>query len=195
VIKVTDGTNTTKYLNFDKLNAGFTVIPANGGSIATALRLVSANDAPERDPASFLIEGSNDLNTFIKITEGTVPSFSTRFATNTVSFSNSASYLAYRVTFPTVSNASTANSMQVAEVQLLGTRTGVAQSLAFNPHPLSLERAAGGKVTITFSGVLQSATSLNGAWTDVAGQANPVTTKSPYTITPGSAAAFYRAVE
>jgi hypothetical protein len=195
VVNVADGTNTTKYLNFDKLNTGFTVIPRAGETVATAIRLVSANDAPERDPASYLLEGSNDLKTFTKIATGTIPAFSARFSTNSVGFSNSAAYLAYRVTFPTVANATTANSMQVAEVQLLGAPTGVAQTLAFTPGPLSIAPATGGKVTITFSGVLQSATSVKGTWSDVAGQANPVTTKSPYTITPGSAAAFYRSVE
>ena len=195
VVNVTDGTNSTKYLNFDKLNTGFTIIPRVGESAVAAIRLVSANDSPERDPSSFLIEGSNDLKTFTKVASGTIPAFSARFATNTVGFSNTATYLAYRVTFPTVSNASTANSMQVADVQLLGFPTGVAQTLAFSPGPLSIAPATGGKVTITFSGVLQSTTSVKGTWSDVAGQANPVTTKSPYTITPGLTPTFFRTQE
>ena len=39
----------TKYLNFDKLNTGFTVTPSVGGTIVIGLSLTSANDAPERD--------------------------------------------------------------------------------------------------------------------------------------------------
>ena len=41
----------TKYLNFDKLNTGFTVTPTVGGTLVTGLSLTSANDAPERDPS------------------------------------------------------------------------------------------------------------------------------------------------
>ena len=192
VVNVADGTNSTKYLNFDKLNTGFTIIPAKGDSVITGIRLISANDSPERDPSSFLIEGSNDLKTYTKIATNTVPAFSARFATNTVSFTNTAAYAAYRVTFPTVSNATSANSMQVAEVQLLGSLTGTSKNLTFTPGTLAIAPVTGGKVAITFSGVLQSATTLKGPWSDVAGQANPVTTKSPYTNTPAGAATFYR---
>src|SRR5262245_54380124 len=54
-----DNNVNTKYLNFDKLNTGFTVTPTMGSSVCRGITLVSANDAPERDPASFLLEGSN----------------------------------------------------------------------------------------------------------------------------------------
>ena len=38
----------------------------------------------------------------------------------TLSFTNDDGYLAYRVTFPTLRDAATANSMQIGEVDLLG---------------------------------------------------------------------------
>ena len=38
-----------------------------------------------------------------------------------VTFTNSSAYTSYRVTFPTLKNAGVANSMQIAEVELLGT--------------------------------------------------------------------------
>src|SRR3954451_15556834 len=45
-----DNTAATKYLNFDKLNTGFTVTPSHGPrSVVTSVALTSANDAPERD--------------------------------------------------------------------------------------------------------------------------------------------------
>ena len=195
VVNVADGTNSTKYLNFDKLNTGFTIIPARGDSVITGIRLISANDAPERDPSSFLIEGSNDLKTYTKVATNSIPAFSARFATNTVSFDNTAAYAAYRVTFPTVSNATSANSMQVAEVQLLGSLTGTNKNLAFTPGTLAIAPLTGGKVVITFSGVLQSISTVKGTWADVSGQANPVTTKSPYTNSAAASATFYRFVE
>src|SRR2546427_11630783 len=57
----------TKYLNFDKLNTGFTVSPRVGLTVVQCLTLTSANDAPERDPASFILPGSLDGTTFFYI--------------------------------------------------------------------------------------------------------------------------------
>ena len=54
----------TKYLNFDKLNAGMTVEPEVEQSIVTGLLFTSANDAPDRDPASFVLYGSNNGTDF-----------------------------------------------------------------------------------------------------------------------------------
>src|SRR6058998_763367 len=54
----------TKYLNFDKLNTGFTVTPRVGGTILIGLSLTSANDAPERDPATYVLTGSEDGSNF-----------------------------------------------------------------------------------------------------------------------------------
>src|SRR5437867_5637347 len=62
----------TKYLNFDKLNTGFTVTPRVGLSVAQCLTLTSANDAPERDPASFTLEGSYDGTNFTLFASGPV---------------------------------------------------------------------------------------------------------------------------
>src|SRR5258708_34516104 len=48
----------TKDLNFDKINTGFTVTPRVGLSVVQCLTLTSANDAPARDPASFVLSDS-----------------------------------------------------------------------------------------------------------------------------------------
>src|SRR3989440_10528871 len=60
----------TKYLNFDKLNTGFTVFPRVGLTVVQCLTLTSANDAPERDPASFILSGSYDGTNFTFIASG-----------------------------------------------------------------------------------------------------------------------------
>src|SRR5439155_16601595 len=65
----------TKYLNFDKVNTGFTVTPRSGLSIVSGLTLTSANDAPDRDPADFVLSGSYDGSNFVNIASGTVPVF------------------------------------------------------------------------------------------------------------------------
>jgi hypothetical protein len=109
----------TKYLNFDELNTGFTVVPTTLGVPVVGLGLISANDAAERDPASFTLEGSNDGINFTPISSGAVPAFAFRHQIQQFAFANSTSYLQYRVLFPTVQNAGAANSMQIAEVQLL----------------------------------------------------------------------------
>src|SRR3954463_2097020 len=112
-----DNNPATKYLNFDKLNTGFSVTPSSGSSVVKGLALVSANDAPERDPASFTLEGSNNGGTtWTMIASGAVPAFTARFQERVVSFPNTVAYTSYRLLFPTVANANAANSMQIAEV-------------------------------------------------------------------------------
>src|SRR5438093_13403580 len=50
----------TKYLNFDKLNTGFTVNPRAGGTtVVSRLSLTSADAAPRRPAASVLTTGSD----------------------------------------------------------------------------------------------------------------------------------------
>ncbi len=120
VDKAIDNSVSTKYLNFDELNTGFTVTLGAGAQVVTALSLTSADDAPERDPASYVLEGSNDGGTtFAPIAQGTVPVFSARLQRKVIEFANSTAYSTYRLTFPTVANAAAANSMQIAEVELL----------------------------------------------------------------------------
>ncbi len=120
VTNVIDNDPHTKYLNFDKLNAGFVVTPSAGLSIVTGLRLTSANDAVERDPASYVLFGSNDGQSYSLISSNSVPAFSNRFASLTLSFPNATAYRHYRLLFPTVVNASAAVAMQIADVEFLG---------------------------------------------------------------------------
>src|SRR5438876_10750962 len=65
VANAIDG-KTTKYLNFDSRlpdpikPSGFVVTPSVGVTRVTGMRIESANDAPERDPKTVTLEGSND---------------------------------------------------------------------------------------------------------------------------------------
>src|SRR6266581_4317770 len=127
----------TKYLNFDKLNTGFTVTPKVGLSVVQCLTLTSANDAPERDPSSYLLEGSLDGVSFFQISSGSVPPFPTRFYKQYLFFANSRAYKAYRLTFPTVVNApGTANSMQISEVEFLGAVADLPQDITQPGDPI-----------------------------------------------------------
>lgn len=115
-----DDLPSTKYLNFDKLNAGMTVTPGVGRAVVTGLRLTSANDAPERDPTSYQLLGSDDGAVFTEIARGSLPSFAGRFVTVAVSFPNQVAYRHYRLLFPTVADAGSAVAVQIAEVEFLG---------------------------------------------------------------------------
>jgi hypothetical protein len=120
VEKAIDNNTRTKYLNFDKLNAGFTVTPSVGPTVVTGLRLTSANDAPDRDPTSYILQGSINGGALTEIARGQIPDFPGRFVTVEVAFANTVAYDRYRLTFPTVRNAAAAVAMQIAEVELLG---------------------------------------------------------------------------
>jgi len=119
-----DNDASTKYLNFDKLDTGLTI--STGGGVVTGLGLTSANDSPDRDPASFVLSGSNDGGaTFTEIASGDVAAFTARFERQELSFANETGYSTYHLIFPTVANEGGANSMQIAEIELIGTAWGI----------------------------------------------------------------------
>jgi hypothetical protein len=135
---------TTKYLNFADYGSGFIVTPRVGPSLVRGIRLYTANDAPERDPASFVLEGAQSPDgpfTVIYASNITLPGQGPGPAdgpTNgrnpsgqtinpnvhdyaEVLFPNGTNYASYRVTFPTLRDGLQANAMQIGEVELLGT--------------------------------------------------------------------------
>jgi hypothetical protein len=116
-----DNDSSTKYLNFDGANdnpSGLTI--TTSGGVVSGLGLTSANDAADRDPATFVLSGSNDGGaTFTEIASGDVPAFNDRFERQEVFFANDASYTTYELIFPTTTGPSTC-CMQIAEIELLG---------------------------------------------------------------------------
>jgi hypothetical protein len=126
-----------KYLNFLDLGSGFIVTPtlgaAQGGTIVSGLRFYTANDVVPRDPASYLFEGADgsagpwevisagDLALPGGRNPGGMTPIGSLLNFQEVLFANTEAYLSYRVTFPTLKDAAAANSMQIAEVELLGT--------------------------------------------------------------------------
>ena len=131
--------DTAKYLNFGggttpfSGTAGFIVTPNSGRSVVTVMRFYTANDTPDRDPADYFLEGSNDGgSTFTPIASGNLVLPTERNQAGSaldplvqpmkqVSFPNTASYTSYRLTFLHVKNPAGANSCQIGEVELLGT--------------------------------------------------------------------------
>ena len=153
-----DADNGSKYLNFAREDTGYIVIPAVGPAIVTGINFVTGNDAPNRDPASYILFGSNSVsslaasifsiagNGFTQISAGalSLPNTGTNLTGNlaqsegrgyaaSVIFTNSTAYTSYILTFPTLRGAE--NSMQIAGAVLTGTvipepATGVFAGLA-----------------------------------------------------------------
>ena len=127
-----DDDTSTKFLHF-KGNVeptGFQVTPLVGATIVTGLTFTTANDAAERDPTSFELYGSNDSidGPYTLIASGDIVDFAGETAwerytktTTPIAFDNDVAYTHYQVMFPTVRDAGSANSMQIGEVELLGT--------------------------------------------------------------------------
>jgi hypothetical protein len=114
-----DGDPTTKYLNFDKLSAGV-MIKLSQGKVISQVQFTTANDSPERDPASFSLFGSNDTSGgWTLITSQLIALPNNRLAVSPVyPINNTEAYVYYNITFPIVKDAGAANSMQIADIVL-----------------------------------------------------------------------------
>ena len=132
--KAVDGSASTKYLNFDKETAGFTV-KLSTGRVVQAIKITTANDFELRDPSKFTLYGSNDGVTWTAITENqaiSLPS-SRNTASDYISVTNSTAYVYYFIYFPELKSTTdpyctnntwavgsnewqSCNSVQVAEV-------------------------------------------------------------------------------
>ena len=127
--KLFDGLTSTKYLNFGKENTGIIVTPQSGASVISSFQISTANDAPGRDPASWILYGTNDPVTSPDFSQGNLESWTLigsgalalpdarSTAGPVVNVSNVNSYTSYRMAFPTLKDAANVNSMQISEVQ------------------------------------------------------------------------------
>jgi hypothetical protein len=121
----------TKFLHFrgDLMPTGIQVTPAGGPSIVNEITLTTANDAPNRDPVTFELSGSNDSidGPYEVIASGDIVDFAgevewPRFTKNStpIFFANDVAYAHYQLVFPDVRDPAGDNSMQIAEIELLG---------------------------------------------------------------------------
>jgi len=129
-----DNNTATKYLHFkgETEPTGVQITPAVGATVVTGLALTTANDAVERDPISFELYGSNEGidGPYTLIASGDVVDFAgevawPRFTKNVtpITFENEVAYTNYQILFPAVRNPGGANSMQIAEIELIGVST------------------------------------------------------------------------
>jgi hypothetical protein len=118
-----DGSRFTKYLNHDKAGSGL-VLTLDEAAVVEQLALTSAGDSPERDPVEVSIYGSNSDTAWgssawtpvaLNVQTGLTTA---RGVTQIASFANGSAYQHYKVVFTQLRDASKANSVQVAEVDL-----------------------------------------------------------------------------
>ncbi|SPE59770.1 exported hypothetical protein [Verrucomicrobia bacterium] len=172
------GNPDVKCLWFAAANCGFSTIPSVGSSIAQAIRLYWGNDSDGRDPATVILDGSNDGGTTwvnilpqTGITHNTARNSAASVAPNPLTqavqefnfYSNTTAYTSYRVTFPTVFNASSGGNLtQIGEVEILGQSLNTAPP-AFTVQPPAAETVYMGS-SPTFSVAASGAPILHYQW-------------------------------
>ena len=110
-----DGNPSTKYLNFDKQNAGVTV-KLSQGRVVQKFTITTANDAVERDPSSYKLYGSNDGVNWTLIKEGALSLSDSRYTVSgEIAVDNTTAYVYYFIKFPSIKN-NIGNSVQIGEV-------------------------------------------------------------------------------
>lgn len=182
-----DGSPNTKYLNFSKTNAGFIITPTAGPSVLTSFEWFTANDAAERDPASYQVYGTNDPITtpsnglgtaenWTLLTSGALNAPTARLVSAGVtSVGSPAAYRSYKW-LATSLRGPNPNSLQIGEIRfdgVLDTATesptlhapwandvsGSSVGVAFTLP----EAAADGTATLTFAGAVTRTLMLAGS--------------------------------
>ena len=127
-----EGNSGTKYLNFARLFTGYAVT-LDAPAAVNSISFNTANDAPNRNPTTFSLYGSNsvtitgteaagtvfNLSSFSTVVENQATGFSgstPQFTNSTPTFTNSTAYKTYMLVFPTVAGAD--NSMQIGDAVL-----------------------------------------------------------------------------
>jgi hypothetical protein len=101
--KAIDGNPSTKYLNFDRANSGFT-LKLNQGRVVSGIRFTTANDFEARDPSKYTLYGSNNGVDWTKIVDkASIALPSARF-TNTaiLPITNTNAYVYYYIVFDSI---------------------------------------------------------------------------------------------
>jgi F5/8 type C domain/Fibronectin type III domain len=125
-------------------------------SVVTSYTLTSANDAPNRDPRDWALEGSNDDTAWTTLDTRSGASFSGRFQRGSYSFANTVGFRSYRLRI-TANNG--APQTQLGEWQLIGTKTTSAPDPAA-PTGLAVTARTGDQVVLTWNDVDRWATSF-----------------------------------
>ena len=106
---------------------GIIIVSPQAASTVASISGTTANDDVRRDPASFVLYGTNeaiasadnskgDGEAWTEIASGDLALSDDRAASAVVNIENSTEYASYKLIFPTVKDEAT-NSMQIADIQ------------------------------------------------------------------------------
>jgi len=117
--KAFDNTTSTKWCVID-VNLPVNLRYDFSGTTAYAVNsytVASANDSPERDPKNWQFQGSNDGTNWTTLDTRSNIAFTSRFQTQTFTFSNSTSYQMYQLNI-TAYYSGTDGKVQLSELQM-----------------------------------------------------------------------------
>ena len=199
-----DNNSGTKYLNFDKYNAGVTV-QLNSGRVVTGFTITTANDFSGRDPTKYRLYGSNDGITWTLIQAGDLTLPDARYTeSGVINITNTTPYAYYYIMFPSTKSGDgcglNCDSMQVGGIAYVydsnstvtstatsssgSTPTDPVQSGMVNGNGSTGPTVEGGTITQTNSSTGQTITSGGSSTAGFTGtQQTSVTT---WTSTPQS---------
>jgi hypothetical protein len=148
-----DNSDTTKWLDFSPTGSWIQYQYAfDKRSVVTEYTLTSANDAQERDPKNWNLLGSNDGGaTWVTLdTRTNAATWTLRKQKLTFTFTNTTAYNIYRLNI-TALRGPNPNSVQLAEIELIGTppTPPVPPAKATSPNPA--DSAAGVSTTAILS--------------------------------------------
>lgn len=142
-VQLIDGNVASKYLNGSGLDSGFIVTPAGGSANVRSFQLTTGNDAPERDPASWQLFGTNAPIVSVNNSYGTSESWSLIESGSivmpdargtlspVVTVNNPNSYTSYKMIFTDLKGPAK-NLMQVAEASFFTSTDGTGADI-LNP--------------------------------------------------------------
>jgi MYXO-CTERM domain-containing protein len=149
-LKVIDGDNNSKYLNFSGANSGFVVTTNRAPTVARSFTITTGGDAVGRDPASYEIWGTNGTTLepdngdglenldWVKIAEGALALPAGRNAVSApVGFDNTLAFSQYKIIFPTLKD-NAQGLMQLSEFVLSDTPVAVPEPAAVGLLGLAL---------------------------------------------------------
>ena len=114
--KLVDNNFTSKYLAFNYNSNLYVQLKFDSPKKLDAYTITSGNDAPERDPKKWTIQGSNNGTDWTTIDERSNETFSGRLQTRTFNLAAQANYSYYRWN---ISEINGANLIQITEWRLL----------------------------------------------------------------------------
>lgn len=148
IANLIDNNHNTKYLTFH--NAAWVQYQATGNFVVDHYSVTSANDAAERDPLSWTLQGSTNGTTWTNLDSRSGEDFPYRYQKRVFTFTNSTSYRYYRLTF----NNNSGSLLQLAELEFFEKGTAAATASKTAPGVVSgvYPNPSADKVIVRFEG-------------------------------------------